>query len=57
MHSQLMALCVELVKTTDNQNILYRESGQNKCSTCHCSTLKTKEKQKRGEEIPLGGEF
>lgn len=56
-HSQLMALCAELVKTTDNQNMQCCERGQNKCSTCHCSALKTKEKKKLGEEIPQGGEF
>lgn len=50
MHSQLMAWCVELVKTTDNQNMQYCERGQNKCSTCRCRALKTKEKKKSMEK-------
>lgn len=45
MHSQLMALSVELVKTTDNQNMQGCEWGQDKRSTCHTSALKTKKKK------------
>lgn len=45
MRSQLMAWCVELVRTTDNQNMQCPERGQNKCSTCRCRALKTKEEK------------
>lgn len=50
MHSRLMALYVELVKTTDNQNMQSYERGQDKCATCHRSALKTKEKNQRGDK-------
>lgn len=45
MHSRLMALYVELVKTTDNQNMQSYEQGQDKWATCHRNALKTKGKK------------